>query len=176
MRGLVLSVAARSGHGIGKDVTDEITLLPGRGIKGDAHCGATVRHQSRDPEGPNLRQVHLMSQEILDALSLKGFTVKPGQIGENILTEGVDLPNLPEGSLIRFGSGALIALTGRRNPCVQLDDLKPGLMAICAQRSSNGTMPLIGVMGVVLSGGIVRPGAEAIVRIPPAPHTPLQRV
>nr|WP_184010630.1 MOSC domain-containing protein [Rubricella aquisinus] len=146
------------------------------GVEGDVHYGATLRHESHNPDGPNLRQVHLMSQEMLDALSLKGFALKPGQIGENILTEGIDLPHLPTGSLIRFGSGALVVLTGRRNPCAQLDGIKPGLLAACAERDASGVMWRIGVMAMVVEGGVVRPGAEAILRIPPAPHHPLARV
>lgn len=181
MRGIVLNVAKRAAHSFSKTSCDEIQLLAGLGVEGDGHCGATVKHVSRLPvddggNQPNLRQVHLFSQEMLDALSLKGFPLKPSEIGENILTEGVDLASLPTGSLIRFGSGALVALTGRRNPCNQLDACKPGLMAACAARKPDGTMPLIGVMGVVLQGGVVRPGAEVIIRIPPAPHLPLQRV
>ena len=38
----------------------------------------------RDPSKPNLRQVHLIHEELLAELAEKGFRVLAGQIGENI--------------------------------------------------------------------------------------------
>ena len=43
--------------------------IAGMGVEGDAHSGPTVKHRSRvkiDPGQPNLRQVHLIHQELLD--------------------------------------------------------------------------------------------------------------
>ena len=89
----VVSVSARDGHGLGKDVCGFIRLVAGEGVAGDAHSGVTVKHRSRvakDPTQPNLRQVHLIHAELLDEVAGKGFTVKPGELGENILTQGID--------------------------------------------------------------------------------------
>jgi len=77
------------GHSFSKQPVDVITLLEGRGVEGDAHCGVTVQHRSRvaaDPTQPNLRQVHLIHGELLDELRATGFDVRPGQLGENITT------------------------------------------------------------------------------------------
>ena len=65
-----------------------IELIEGNGVRDDAHFGITVKHRSRvakDPSQPNLRQVHLMHQELFDKLVTKGFEVLPGQIGENVI-------------------------------------------------------------------------------------------
>jgi MOSC domain-containing protein YiiM len=60
--------------------------------------GKTVKHRSRvavDPSQPNLRQVHLMHAELFDELRDKGFDIGPGDLGENIVTQGLDLLSLP---------------------------------------------------------------------------------
>jgi len=59
----VLAVARDDAHRFTKPVRDEITLIAGHGIEGDAHAGATVRRRSRFRgtwTEPNVRQVHLL--------------------------------------------------------------------------------------------------------------------
>ena len=43
----VLAVARDDAHRFTKPVRDEIRLIAGHGIEGDAHAGATVRRRSR---------------------------------------------------------------------------------------------------------------------------------
>lgn len=50
-------------------------------------------------------------------------------MGENVLTVGLDLLDLPFGTLLRLGADAVVELTGLRNPCTQLDGVRQGLMA-----------------------------------------------
>jgi hypothetical protein len=53
-------------HTLSKPPAVSIKLLIGLGVEGDAHLGETVKHRSRvarDPNQPNLRQVHLMHAE-----------------------------------------------------------------------------------------------------------------
>ncbi len=105
-------------------------MVAGPGPVGDAHSGALVKHRARvakDPNQPNLRQVHLIGAELFDELALAGFEVLPGAIGENITTTGIDLLGLPTGAILAIGDEALLAVTSLRNPCSQLDDLIPGL-------------------------------------------------
>ena len=95
---VVVSVSRDGEHRFSKVVTGEITLLSGLGVQGDAHAGTTVQHRSRvatDPTQPNLRQVHLIHVELHAELRELGFDVAPGQMGENILTAGVELLGLP---------------------------------------------------------------------------------
>ena len=71
-----------------------MVLVEGHGVEGDAHAGATVQHRSRKrwrPSEPNLRQVHLLHEELLDDLRGRGFEVAPGDVGENVLVRGLDL-------------------------------------------------------------------------------------
>jgi len=159
-------------HHFSKPTADAITLVAGMGVLGDAHFGATVQHRSRvaaDPAQPNLRQVHLVQAELLDALHGHGFAVVGGAVGENITTRGIDLLAQPTGTLLRLGDDALIALTGVRTPCGQLNGLQPGLLD-AFRRVGNG------VMAVVVQGGVVRAGDPIGQQLPPAPHHPLARV
>jgi MOSC domain-containing protein YiiM len=159
---------------------DRIRLLPGLGVDGDAHMGQTVKHRSRvarDPSRPNLRQVHLIHAELHEELRAAGFDLAPGQMGENITTKGVDLLGLPTGARLYLGDAAVVEITGLRNPCVQLDRLRPGLMAATLERDAGGHLVRkAGVMGIVLAGGDVSPGDPIRVELPPAPHRRLEPV
>ncbi len=176
----VTSVSLSGTHGFCKPTQPLIRLLAGLGVEGDAHMGATVRHRSRvarDPGQPNLRQVHLIHAELHDELRAAGFRVGPGDMGENITTRGIDLLALLRGAVLRFEEGARIEVTGLRNPCRQLDDFQAGLTAAVLDRSPEGRLiRKAGIMGVVLGGGVIRPGTAIEIELPPPPHLALDRV
>src|SRR5688572_22978420 len=154
----IIAVHRSRTHTFSKPSALSIRLIAGIGVEGDAHAGETVKHRSRvarDPTQPNLRQVHLIHAELLDELNAAGFTVKPGDMGENITTRGLELLALPTGTLMTIGS-AVIKLTGLRNPCVQLDRFQSGLMQATLDRDEAGSLVRkAGIMGVVLTGGDV---------------------
>ena len=176
----IVSVSSASTHRFSKTVADGITLLEGLGVEGDAHCGALVKHRSRvavDPLQPNLRQVHLISEEWLQELALAGFDVKPGQLGENVTTSGLDLIRLPLNAVLRLGPHAAVRVTGLRNPCAQLDHFQPGLMAAALERDAKGGLVRkAGIMGVVIAGGLVRVGDGIELTLPEGPFQALERV
>ena len=180
MNASVTAVSRSATHTFSKTNQDSIRLVPGQGIEGDAHRGETVKHRSRvahDPTQPNLRQVHLIHAELHDELRASGFSVEAGQMGENITTRGVDLLGLPTGARLHIGGTAVVEVTGLRNPCAQLDRFQPGLMAAVLGRDENGSLVRkAGVMGIVLTDGEVRPGDPIVIKLPPEPHRPLERV
>ncbi len=175
--GSVAGVSLRRGHHFSKAPSLSIRLIRGLGVDGDAHMGETVKHRSRvrkDPTLPNLRQVHLMHAELFDGLHAQGFTVKPGDLGENITTSGIDLLALPSAARLHLGDSAVVEITGLRNPCVQIDRFQQGLMAATLDRDANGDLVRkAGIMGIVVAGGDVRPGDGVRVELPPEPHQPL---
>lgn len=175
----VVAVARDDAHRFSKPLRDEITLIAGHGVEGDAHAGPTmirrVRYKPTETL-PNLRQVHLIQRELFDDLAVDGFDVTPGDLGENITTTGVDLLALPRGTRLRLGDDAEVELTGLRNPCKQLDTWHPGLMKRLIRRRNGVIVRLAGVMAIVVRGGRVRPGDALTVTAPPEPHEPLQRV
>jgi hypothetical protein len=176
----VVAVQSSRTHTFSKAASLSLTLLQGRGVEGDVHCSVTVRHRSRlarDAAQPNLRQVHLIHQELLDELALKGFNILPGQIGENITTRGLRLLDLPVGTRLHFGEAAVVELTGLRHPCVQMDRFQPGLMAAVLDRAPDGSLiRKAGVMGIVARGGVVYPRDLIEVELPERPHRPLRPV
>lgn len=175
--GVVTAVSLRKGHHFSKTNSLSIRLLKGLGVAGDAHMGETVKHRSRvakDPNQPNLRQVHLIHEELFDELAPKSFIVRPGDMGENITTRGVDLLALPTGTRLHLGGSAVVEITGLRNPCVQIDRFQKGLMAATLDKDGNGNLiRKAGVMSVVLAEGDVRPGDTVRVELPDRPHKPL---
>lgn len=176
----VVSVSLDDGHRFSKPPVEQITLIEGWGVDGDAHAGVTVQHRSRvarNPSEPNLRQVHLIHVELFDEVAAHGYRVRPGQMGENITTRGVELLGLPTGAVLRLGAKATVRITGLRNPCEQINGLADGLMRQMVSREPDGTViRRAGVMGVVLVGGVVRAGDPILIELPSGVHAPLQPV
>jgi MOSC domain-containing protein YiiM len=178
--GEVIAVARSEDHRFSKQVVDEIRLIAGVGVEGDCHGGASVQHRSRvarDPTQPNLRQVHLVQEELFAELRAQGFEIEPGAIGENVTTRALDLLALPQATRLRLGDEAVVELTGLRNPCLQLDRYRSGLMQAVLERTPDGALiRKAGVMAIVLKGGAVRPGDRIEVELPtgkPKPLTPI---
>jgi MOSC domain-containing protein YiiM len=180
MGGIVIAVSRNGAHTFSKPNQSGIRLLAGLGVEGDAHLGVTVQHCShlrRDPDMPNLRQVHLIHAELHEELRAAGFAVGPGVIGENVTTRGLDLLGLPAGTRLHLGEAAVVEVTGLRNPCRQLDAFQAGLTAALLGRDPNGKLiRKAGIMGIVLADGDVRPGDAIGVELPPEPHRPMDRV
>ncbi|MET0209683.1 MAG: MOSC domain-containing protein [Burkholderiaceae bacterium] len=182
----VLAVHRDAEHQFSKETVPSIALEAGLGVVGDAHHGRTVQHRSRrkvDPHQPNLRQVHVITASLLDHLVERGFAVAAGELGENITLRSApglawnDLIALPVGTQLHFAQGAVVELTGLRNPCSQIDRLQRGLMAAMLDKDSDGhVIRKTGVMGVVLTGGTVAGGDTVRIQWPPLPHRPMERV
>lgn len=175
--GKVTAVSLRRGHHFSKTNAMSIRLLKGLGVDGDAHMGEMVKHRSRvarDPSQPNLRQVHLIHEELFDELAPKSFVVRPGEMGENVTTRGIDLLGLPTGARLHLGDSAVVQVTGLRNPCIQIDRFQKGLMAATLDKDADGNLiRKAGVMSIVLAEGDVRPGDPIRVELPDGPHKPL---
>ena len=177
-RGVVEAVSSGPTHSMAKANRRSIRLLAGLGVDGDAHQGTTVKHRSRvarDPNQPNLRQVHLIHAELHDELRKAGFAIAAGQMGENITTRGIDLLSLPRDTRLTLGDAAVVEITGLRNPCSQLEGLQSGLMKAVLGRDVHGNLVRkTGIMSIVVSGGEVRPGHPIDVELPPQPHHRLE--
>ncbi len=180
MNATVLAVHRKALHAFSKDPVPQIELVAGHGVRDDAHFGVTVKHRSRvarDPTQPNLRQVHLLQQELLAEVLELGHAVAPGQMGENITTQGIDLLGLGAGTQLRLGPDAWIEVTGLRNPCAQIEAFKPGLLAAVLDRTADGTLiRKAGVMAIVLQGGVLKAGDAIVVVHAPCSPRPLQPV
>jgi hypothetical protein len=178
--GTVVAVSSSATHSFSKPNREYIRLLAGLGVEGDAHMGATVKHRSRvavDPSQPNLRQVHLIHSELHVDLRGAGFSVWPGELGENVTTCGIDLLGLPKGARLHLGDLAVVEVTGLRNPCVQLDQFQRGLLKQLVSHDEQGNViRKAGIMSVVVTGGEIRIGDRIDVELPPPPYESLDRV
>jgi MOSC domain-containing protein YiiM len=168
MSGTVTAVSSNGTYSFTKPTRESITLIAGLGVEGDVHAGVTVKHRFRmkkDPSQPNLRQVHLMHQELFE------------EVRENVTTRGIDLLGLPAGTLLRLGDEAVVEVTGLRNPCAQIDAFRKGLMKEVVGRDADGKPRFrSGIMSVVVAGGVVRPGDPVKVELPDGPHRALEIV
>ncbi|KAI9789109.1 MAG: hypothetical protein M1816_006359 [Peltula sp. TS41687] len=197
----VLSVSLSPAHDFSKQPQSSIRLLANHGVENDSHAGTTVQHRSRlriTPAPPNLRQVHLIQSELFagfrgDGHDLHGgaggkntdtYEVRPGDLGENITTVGIDLLGLGRGTRLVFlgdegveEDRAVVVVMGLRNPCWQIDKFKKGLQERCLVRDEERRIVgrKAGVMGVVAVGGVVRPGMRVVVEAPDE-HLPLECV
>jgi MOSC domain-containing protein YiiM len=176
----VVAVARSKKHGFSKTVVPDVNLLAGLGVEHDAHAGASAKHLSRItkwPTRPNLRQVHLIHEELFDELHLGGFAISAGALGENITTRGIALLDLPRGARLGLGPDAVIEVTGLRNPCAKLDKHQPGLMRACLGRGPDGEpIRKVGVMATVARTGVVRAGDPIRIELPGLPHARLRPV
>jgi MOSC domain-containing protein YiiM len=177
MPGSVIAVSRSGSHSFSKSNETAIRLIAGRGVEGDAHLGETVKHRSRvrkNAARPNLRQVHLIHEELQEELRAAGFAVVAGTMGENITTRDVDLLDLPTGTQLHLGAEAVVEVTGLRTPCHQLDKYQQGLTAAVMGRDAEGhPIYKCGVMAIVIVGGEVRPGDSIGVALPALPHSRL---
>ncbi len=178
--GTVIAVSLDKAHAFSKKLTSTIRLLEGLGVEGDAHMGKLVQHRSRvraNPNQPNLRQVHLIHEELFEEVAQKGFTVKPADMGENITTSGIDLLALPTGAVLHIGAEAEVEITGLRNPCSQIEAWQPGLLKELVYKDEAGDLVRkAGVMGIVRKGGMVKPDDRISVTLPDEPWSKLERV
>ena len=178
--GAVVAVCSKPTPGVGKLPREEITLVANHGVEGDYHAGAFVRHRhraARDPQQPNLRQVHLIHSELFDEMAEAGITVRAGDMGENITTRGLPILDLAPGTRLHVGETAVIEITGCRNPCAQLNDVDTRLLSHVALKGDDGSIiRKAGIMGIVISGGRVRAGDAIRVEQPADASARLQPV
>jgi MOSC domain-containing protein YiiM len=124
-----------------------------------------------------LRQVHLIHAELFDELAGKGFAIRPGEMGENVTTRGMNLLALSAGARLRLGGEAVVEITGLRNPCFKLDGIAPGLMQAVLEKGPGKTLVRkAGVMARVVTSGEVRAGDSIEVDFAPARFVPMQAV
>ena len=117
-------------------------LIPGHGLRGDAHAGG------------GHRQVSLLSLDKVDDFRANGAVVLDGDFGENLLVRGLDLKTLPVGTRLGIG-GAVLEVTQIGKEC----------HTRCQIYHSMGDciMPREGIFAAVITGGAVAEGDEVIV-------------
>jgi len=126
---------------------DRADLIAGHGIKGDRKAG-------RNPK----RQINIVSMNTVEALRDLGFQVNAGELGEQIVIDGVDMMSLPVGTQIQLGDTATIELTMERTSCEWLE-------MIHGQSKDDATGQL-GMLAKVVNSGEIRVGDAVRVLMP----------
>lgn len=127
-------------------------MLTDIGIEGD-RCRNTLVHG-----GPKQR-VLMASAEVIDDLAARGFPVYYGAIGENLTVAGLDPHMWRAGQRYHVGIDAVIELTKRRSPCLNLDVYRPEIKTAIFDakcKAGDPTSPLWGHSGFYAR--IIRPG------------------
>ena len=136
MQPRVVSVNTAPSKGEKKSPTDHITLIAGQGVEADAHFGGD-------------RQVSLLAEESIDKGRAAGMELNPGDFGENLTVEGIDLLSMGIGRRLQVGETILqISEIGKvcHEPCN------------IGKRLGDCIMPREGVFAKVLRGGRISPG------------------
>ncbi|MFH0702414.1 MAG: MOSC domain-containing protein [bacterium] len=128
----ILSVNISEKKGEKKKPVAEIILQENYGITGDAHVGDWHR------------QVSLLAKEDIDTMIEKGVKVSYGDFAENITTHGINLAELPVGTILYIGE-AVLEVTQIGKEC----------HSHCAifQQIGDCVMPRKGIFARVIKGG-----------------------
>jgi MOSC domain-containing protein YiiM len=129
-------------------------------VEGDYHFGKYVRHRylvKKEPGRLNNRQVLLVDTVILEDLRSQGIILKPGEMGENMILDGIDLMHFPLGTRLQVDK-TLLELTEVREPCAQLNESHPDLLEAVQREEDEEQRYLAGIFARVLTGGWIMNG------------------
>lgn len=147
MKGVIKALCLSERRGTEKVPVEQVNLIAGFGLEGDAHGGKWHR------------QVSLLSWDKVEDFNARGGNVGAGAFGENILVAGLDFAKLPVGTKLYIGA-AQLTMTQIGKECHQHCQI--------FHRVGDCIMPREGVFAEVLVGGSVKTGDEIIVELPAA--------
>jgi MOSC domain-containing protein YiiM len=116
----------------------EATLIAGYGIQGDQKGG-------HHPD----RQLNLLSNEWLQKIGQQGYRNHPGEFGEQIIVQGLELEELVPGDRLQLGEEAVVEISKGRAGCDRLQ---------AAQPLPVKELGSIGMLARVIRGGEIRTG------------------
>ena len=127
---------------------DEVRLIPGRGCAGD-HDRKSF-YKGRFVPG---REVSAVMGEVLDVLD-----VDPIVVGDNLITEGIDLAALQPGDRLRVGDAVIERSRVPHRPCtVFRDRTSPEAFAALNGPQHRGALFVVRRAGAVAQGALLRP-------------------
>ena len=102
-----------------------------------------------------------MSFETLEALHEEGFSTQPGQMGEQIVIQGLDMGKLAVGDRLGIGDSAIVEVVSHRTGCQRFEHIQGKTPQQAAGR--------MGVMAKVVSGGMIVVG-DPVKLLQPTAH------
>ena len=133
-------VEARPADHYARVSLERITLIEGKGIAGDRKGGS------------GKRQLNVMCANVIAELGAEGFKTAPGEMGEQLVIDGIEPSALMMGTRLRIGDTAVIEMNIPRTGCVRFERIQGKLKSQAAGR--------LGVLATVLIGGEIAIGDE----------------
>jgi len=136
----IVSIATSRKKGTRKTTVESAVILRDHGLQDDAHAGDWHR------------QVSLLAVESIEKARQKGLDVTFGDFAENIVTSGLDLPNLPVGTRLKMGDTVILEISQIGKECHKK----------CAiyYQAGDCIMPREGVFAKVIEGGAISSSDE----------------
>ncbi|WP_282706823.1 cyclic pyranopterin monophosphate synthase MoaC [Natroniella acetigena] len=131
--------------GIAKEEIAEATFKEDYGLAGDAHAGDWHR------------QVSLLAIEDINLMREQGLDLELGAFGENIVTQGLKLPELPIGRKLKLGEEIILEVTQIGKECHDRCKIY--------HQVGDCIMPKRGIFAKVIQGGTVKSGVKLEVLI-----------
>lgn len=147
LKGVVEALCISEARGTEKHPVEQVMLLEGYGLEGDAHAGSWHR------------QVSLLSYDKVVEFNARGGNAAVGAFGENILVSGIDFRSLPVGTFLFCGDVVL-----------EMSQIGKECHSHCQifHRVGDCIMPREGVFATVKKGGLLRKGMEMEAVLPAA--------
>ncbi len=139
-RGIIASLQLCPGYRKPMRFVSSAAAITGKGLDGDSH---SIEESSR--------QILLIEKETLEELQLK-----PGDVKENITTQGIALMQLQFKQHLLIGDSVVLEITKPCSPCSRMDEIRSGLRQQLAGKR--------GMLARVISGGTIRTGDRIFVQ------------
>jgi MOSC domain-containing protein YiiM len=120
---------------------EEARLITDYGLEGDHKAG----------HNPN-RQLNLIPTDWLAERKAEGYRTGPGEMGEQIILDGIAMADMSPGLQLRLGDEAVIELIKTRTGCERLDESQP--QPIPSEIKLAG----IGYLAKIVQSGAIRVG------------------
>lgn len=144
MIGQIETIAFNPERGLPRPLHEAATLQPGHGIVGDHRAGIS-------PD----RALNILDGRHIAALQARGYDVRAGVLGENLVVKGLDLDALPVGTRLLVGATAVVRIVKPRTGCANLGYIHSDFPIAAAGR--------LGQMCAVDRGGDVQVGDSVVV-------------
>ncbi|MGM0501675.1 MAG: cyclic pyranopterin monophosphate synthase MoaC [Bacillota bacterium] len=140
LKGEVIAICRSEEKGVAKQEIASGYLKENHGLEGDAHAGDWHR------------QISLLGQEDIEMMEEQGLELEFGAFGENIVTAGLKLYELPVGTKLQFENGILLEVTQIGKECHDHCEIY--------HQVGECIMPKRGIFAKVLAGGKLERGEQ----------------
>ena len=126
-------------------------LIANYGLEGDHKAGTNPR-----------RQLNVIPTDWLATRAAEGYLTSPGEMGEQLILDGITFAELHPGLQLQLGDTAIIEITKSRTGCERLDASQPRPLPMDIKEAG------IGWLAKILQTGTIRVG-DPVTLLTPEP-------